>query len=313
MRRLLSGTCLAVLACAALLLSGCGGKIEIPIPPIGPPTTSPPATQPPAPPEPQCSEMLSVNCWHMTPPSTVWRYSCAAPWLPDGAVTVDKPENCPKPPAAPPVTCTIAEQSGWLNVTSSTTQERRDAVDSAIKRVIAANSSFFTADQAKLMKGGQPGVDAYFALVAAELAKSQICAGTVPEPVDKLFVMRSDGGVEAYHLVNYGDWSLLTTQAALIRGGIWAPPSSSSGASCGDPQPPGLASWGIHPHVPVGYWDVTPKAHGCEYCAAIGYTDGRCDCPVRTGEGEEKVACEQFIVGERASPSSPARWASPTC
>ena len=68
-------------------------------------------------------------------------------------------------------------------------------------------------------------------------------------------------------------------------------------------MPPGLTGWGLHPHVPAGYWDYSPLTHGIEYCASVGVPtmpDGvlpRADCPVRVDLHPEREACEDLIVG----------------
>ncbi len=74
----------------------------------------------------------------------------------------------------------------------------------------------------------------------------------------------------------------------------------TSTGSCGEPVPPPLSrikvvvysSQGDHVRL-----DSTPLVHGIEYCAEIGYTDGRAYCPVRPDGHPERLACEAARVG----------------
>jgi hypothetical protein len=53
-------------------------------------------------------------------------------------------------------------------------------------------------------------------------------------------------------------------------------------------------------HIPGGDYDLldsTPIVHDAAYCAEIGYTDFRSDCPVRMENSAERTACETWRVG----------------
>jgi hypothetical protein len=43
--------------------------------------------------------------------------------------------------------------------------------------------------------------------------------------------------------------------------------------------------------------DSTPYVHGRDYCAQVGYTDGRADCAVRPEGHPERSACEEYALG----------------
>jgi hypothetical protein len=54
----------------------------------------------------------------------------------------------------------------------------------------------------------------------------------------------------------------------------------------------------IHLRGPSKYTlDATPLVAGVDYCAQIGYTDGRSRCPVRPEGHPDRVACETYAVG----------------
>jgi hypothetical protein len=62
----------------------------------------------------------------------------------------------------------------------------------------------------------------------------------------------------------------------------------------------------IHIRGPNRYTlDSTPIVHDREYCAQIGFTDGRIDCPVRTEGSPDRVACETYAVGRAADTGRP--------
>ncbi len=73
------------------------------------------------------------------------------------------------------------------------------------------------------------------------------------------------------------------------------------GSGCGRPYPPPVTRINCKVHIrgPEYYTlDSTPiVGHDAEYCAAIGYTDGRSLCPVRPEGAPDRVACENWRVG----------------
>jgi hypothetical protein len=78
-------------------------------------------------------------------------------------------------------------------------------------------------------------------------------------------------------------------------------PTPGPGANgCKSPLPPPL--WNINTKVHIrgpNRWtlDSTPIVHDREYCAQIGFTDGRVDCPVRTEGTPDREACEAYALG----------------
>jgi hypothetical protein len=86
-----------------------------------------------------------------------------------------------------------------------------------------------------------------------------------------------------------------------------APPPDTStppppdGSGCGEPYPPELLKINIAIHLRgPNFWtlDATPLVGPDPvYCAEIGFTDGRANCPVRPEGHPERTACETVLVG----------------
>jgi hypothetical protein len=85
------------------------------------------------------------------------------------------------------------------------------------------------------------------------------------------------------------------------------PPPEASG--CGEPSPPDLLKIKVNVHIKgPNSWtlDATPLVGpDPEYCAAIGFRDGRANCPVRPEGHPEREACETFLVGVAADTGRP--------
>jgi len=74
------------------------------------------------------------------------------------------------------------------------------------------------------------------------------------------------------------------------------------GSGCGRPYPPPLHHIVVKVHLARGAFDIldsTPiVGPDAEYCASVGFTDGRSLCPVRTEGSPEREACEAWRVGK---------------
>jgi hypothetical protein len=69
---------------------------------------------------------------------------------------------------------------------------------------------------------------------------------------------------------------------------------------CGEPYPPQIGHFGVHVELrDLDHWtlDSTPQIDDVNYCADIGYTDGRSQCPLRPEGTAERVPCEGWRVG----------------
>jgi hypothetical protein len=87
-------------------------------------------------------------------------------------------------------------------------------------------------------------------------------------------------------------------------------PGPSDGASgCSAPLPPELSRINIKVHQRGdNHWllDSTPiVGPDAEYCAKIGFTDGRSLCPVRMEGDPQREACELYITGRATDTGRP--------
>lgn len=84
-------------------------------------------------------------------------------------------------------------------------------------------------------------------------------------------------------------------------------PEGSDG--CGAPVPPPLSQVNVKVHQRGdARWtlDSTPLVGpDSEYCAKIGFTDGRSVCPVRVEGHPERAACELFVTGRASDTGRP--------
>jgi len=87
-------------------------------------------------------------------------------------------------------------------------------------------------------------------------------------------------------------------------GGVGGSPPGSSNPSaygCSDPIPPEVTRLNVKVHVKgPDFWilDSTPLVGpNAQYCAQIGFTDGREYCPVRPEGHPEREGCEAWAVG----------------
>jgi hypothetical protein len=73
------------------------------------------------------------------------------------------------------------------------------------------------------------------------------------------------------------------------------------GSGCGKPYPPPISRFNVKIHLKdKDFWtiDATPLVGPApEYCAEIGYTDGRLICPVRPEGADDREACELWRTG----------------
>jgi hypothetical protein len=76
-------------------------------------------------------------------------------------------------------------------------------------------------------------------------------------------------------------------------------PTPSAGA-CGNPLPPAISRMNTKIHIRgPNHWtlDTTPLVRDRDYCAAVGFTDGRGECAVRPEGSPDRSACEEYAVG----------------
>jgi hypothetical protein len=157
------------------------------------------------------------------------------------------------------------------------------------------------------------GISAQLAVRAAQSIKRD------GQKSDCIFVNRNSTDLfEQYRLFEYGrgcEATGPTKEFAVWRYGVPALPAPVVG-SCPSPQPPKLTTWGLKPHVPKDYWDISPLTWGCDYkgpgtnfCEEIGLGwmgpsagEKRCTCPARPDGHPDRVACEAFMIKGEGTP-----------
>ena len=82
-----------------------------------------------------------------------------------------------------------------------------------------------------------------------------------------------------------------------------------AGNGCRKPYPPPVSRMNVKIHFKQrDFWnlDSTPiVGHDAAYCKRIGYTDGRSLCPVRPEGAPDRVACENWRVGQAKDTGKP--------
>jgi hypothetical protein len=257
----------------------------------------------------QCSTAdagLHAACWH-DPDGQGWRYRCG-----DGETDAAGPEGCPVPPVAPPVTrpaqC-LPDQATWVQSTSP--GEMAPTVQAALDTYRTEHPEAFEEGGGRLADHRAAAVDALYDGLGVVLARSGACGGQIRndgERGDKLGVLRKDGQVEAFHVVEYGGYRL---QSPIRTESVWrapaaapASPAGPAATSCPPPVPlrtyeDGNPHWFMRckPHVPAGVIDCTPKVQGQpDFCEAVfGKRDLNCDLGI---EGDPaRDARERYLYG----------------
>ena len=85
-----------------------------------------------------------------------------------------------------------------------------------------------------------------------------------------------------------------------------------AGSACGKPYPPPITRLNVKIHLKdKDYWtiDSTPLVGpNGEYCLAIGFTDGRTICPLRTEGAQDRAACELWRGGSAKDGTPGPTW-----
>jgi hypothetical protein len=148
------------------------------------------------------------------------------------------------------------------------------------------------------------------------LRKAGLCAQRDPADYlyEKVQVKRENGYSETYDIVTSDDYvrrgngtyiETCTPSAFPVDLGTGVPPP---GSGCGAPYPPEIHRFRVKVHLQnqdTATLDSTPLVLDAIYCAEIGYTDGRVECPVRVEGSPERVPCENFAVGNAQDTGRP--------
>jgi hypothetical protein len=160
--------------------------------------------------------------------------------------------------------------------------------------------------------------DGYLDGIVDALRRQGACAERDPaDPwYERILVKDSNDYSESYDVLlssgylRRGDGAFLETctpaSFPLDRSALDLPPA---GSGCGRPYPPPVTRFNCKVHLPgIEYYtlDSTPiVGPDVEYCAAIGYTDGRSLCPIRQEGAPDRAACEAWRVGSAKDTARP--------
>lgn len=142
-------------------------------------------------------------------------------------------------------------------------------------------------------------------LVASELRKQGFCASG--PWADAVAVLNPQGLWQEFHAVAFGT-GCYTNDAAQLPKASWTfsgpaptpPPAPPPSGNCANPPAQPVDNCSIKEHTKGPNWtvvDSTFKVHDAAYCASIGFTDGRVDCPVRPEGDPMREACEAEVIG----------------
>lgn len=143
-------------------------------------------------------------------------------------------------------------------------------------------------------------------LVAAELRKQGYCASG--PWADATAILAPDGYWEEMHVCSTGNGCY--TGNPYLKAWKYNGQNPTPAPACGDPQPPTVMQWGVKIHTQGPDWttlDSTPLVGHADYCASIGFTDGRARCSVRQEGAADRAACEALAVGTPQW-TAPAGW-----
>ena len=149
--------------------------------------------------------------------------------------------------------------------------------------------------------------EAYLNGLVANLVAAGNCAQRDPDDFnyERIQVKNDNGFSENYDVLSgagfmrrSGIYFESCTPAAFPVDRGDAPPA---GSGCGKPYPPPISRMNCKVHL-VGQdlhtLDSTALVgHDINYCASIGYTDGRSLCPVRKEDSPERLPCEEWRIG----------------
>ncbi len=261
--------------------------------------------------------VLSLCATAALPVIALLNLSCGGDGPTQPPLTV--PKTVPAPTPNPVIAaCFLGE--GTLNTDCEHTSERLlSRVEAAMDRLVEKHPEIFN-----LEDEDWPGThayrvldqDAYMEGLVAELQADSMCAEIyVDTPAqDIVLVKDSNDFSEEYDVLTSkffmrrgdGSYRYTCTPASfpVERPDDWPPVDSG----CYPPFPPEINRMKCHEHTKGdGYTiiDSTPLVVGPLYCEAIGYTDGRAECPVRPEGALDREACENWRVGDAEDTERP--------
>jgi hypothetical protein len=215
---------------------------------------------------------------------------------------------------APEPLC-LPDQATWIF--AGTSGDQASTVQAALDVYRTEHPGAFTDDGARLARQSPAGVDDLYDGLGVVLARSGLCGGQIRndgQRGDKLGVLRTDGKVEVFHLVEYGGFRL---QSPIRTDSVWRAPAAAA-LLCPPPvperlYPDGSPHWFMRckQHIPAGVIDCTPKVQGQpDYCQAVwGVPNLNCD--IRPEGSFEREPCEATLYGSTRVESNGAAVCEP--
>jgi hypothetical protein len=188
-------------------------------------------------------------------------------------------------------------------------------VESAIDLLVREKPQILDLTSEEIPNTGQYKVldaEAYLDAIVDNLQREGVCAERDPDSYGsrQILVKDSNGFSETFDVLS---------ESGFVRRGNGAyvetcTPASfpvdrtadmpPAGSGCGRPYPPPVSRFNVKVHLRAKEYytlDATPiVGPDTEYCAAVGYTDGRSLCPVRPEGAEDRGPCEAWRVGRAA-------------
>jgi hypothetical protein len=233
-------------------------------------------------------------------------------------VTTLAPTPTPTTTTAPAATCNLGRGVTYPGCEHTSSQLLPD-LERAMDRLIQDKPGIFD-----LSNEYAPGTRAYKILdrdkymdgLVAELMAAGLCAERDVDDVNQqtLRVKDSNEFSEDFDVILRNNY---------MRRGVGAydqtctppnfpanrpPDAPPVGSGCYRPFPPKLYKMVCRDYLNAGdhhVIDSTPWVADSAYCAKIGYTDGRGQCPVRVDTAPDRKACELWIVGTAQDTGEP--------
>jgi len=231
----------------------------------------------------------------------------------EGATGASTPPPAAAPAGGAPASPTCALGAGSATAACARESSRLvDPVMAAMDALLRQRPGLFDVSDASPAESDNYRVldkDAYLAGLVANLQAAGLCAQRDPDDYNyEQLQVKSENGFSENFDVLLGDGYMWHNGAAYratcvpasfpVERGADLP---AVGSGCGRPYPPPLHHIVVGLHLARGSFDVldsTPiVGPDAEYCAAVGFTDGRSLCPVRPEGSPERAACEAWRVG----------------
>lgn len=239
----------------------------------------------------------------------------------DSSPSTPPPVVVPTPPPTTPPGGGVAQSCkiGPGDVNADCAKERSGkltlAIETAIDLVVREKPQLFDLTDEAIPGTGTYRVldpEAYLDSMVANLVRQGLCAERDSDDpyYQRLLLKNEQGFSEA--------WDVLLSSGYIRRGGgayvETCTPASfplersvntdvpPTGSGCGRPYPPPISRMACKLHLKgIEYYTLDSTAlvgPDSNYCASVGFTDGRSICPVRPEGAPDRHACENWRTGD---------------